>query len=578
MKKKLICLFLSLIMLLSVVLTSCGEKEKSEIDDKISNEASANAETLSMYLMSEEPVSADTEKRIEDAVNDITETKFKTRIDLRFCTEEEYYTKLEKAFADRANAKKQPVATPEEEEVKGGNQALIVYPEIEDYQVDLFYMGGMDRYNQYREDGLLANMDTHIATSAKKLAEYVSTQYFNALRANGGNVFALPSNRAIGQYTYLLFNKEALQRMYLTTSGVTSLTDAKCQEILARVMDSPTLRDDYVPLWTNVEDMESLIANLQFFGAAENGAYSEAFSLIGNFHSNSDDLTTSAPQHAMISNLLENKKFVDALRTLKMYETEGYYGTEADAGLDFAVGVVRGGAELAEIYGDDYEMVAIETPRMSTEDLYGHMFAVSAYSSNIERSMEILTYMNTNVEFRNLLLYGIEGEDYQLIDTKVAKNEFGETYKVVKRTSNNYVMAPEKTGNVFITYPVQTEDMIYAIHEYGVKQNKAAKNSLVLGFSLVYEEGGAYVNSEGMQALRALSAEILADYKAVTDAKDGFDAFLKASKDKFAANTAVTALITVSEEHIPDTCGGVCGSLLCYHKAWLKKNNVAMAA
>lgn len=566
-------------MLLSVCLTSCGEKSGEEVNDNISESASADAVTLSMYLMSEAPVSADTEKRIEDAVNDITETKFKTRMDLRFYTEEEYYAKLETAFIERANAKKTPVAdSGDENEDKPGNQALIKYPEITDYQVDLFYMGGMDRYTKYQADGLLANMDTYIANASKKLSEYVSTQYFNALKANGGSVYALPSNRAIGEYTYLLFNKEALRRMYLTTSGVTSLTDDKCQEILARVMESETLREDYVPLWTNVEDMESLIANLQLFGADENGAFSEAFSVVGNFYNSSDDLITSGTQHAMIGNLLENEKFVSALRTLKMYETEGYYGTEADAGLDFAVGVVQGGAELAELYGDDYEMVVIESPRMSTEDLYGNMFAVSAYSSSIERSMEVLTYLNTDEVFRNLLLYGVEGEDYQLIDTKVAKNEFGETYKVVKRTSNNYLMAPEKTGNVFITYPIQTDDVIYSIHEYGVKQNKDVKSSLVRGFSLVYEEGGVYVSSEGMQALRTLSAEILADYKAVTDAKDAFDAFLTASKEKFTANTTVTALVLAKEEHNADTCGGVCGSLLCYHKAWLKKNNVASVA
>jgi len=555
-------------MLLSVCLTSCGDN--SDVDGDIQDSASEDAVTLSMYLMSEEPVSEDTAKRIEDAVNEITEAKFKTRMKLHFYTEMEYYAKLDAAFEERATAKKEPVAPSTEEDgnKKPVNEALIVYPEIPDYQVDLFYLGGMDRYNDYREAGKLANMESYLANAAKKLTEYVSSSYFDSLRANGGSVYALPSNRAIGEYTYLLFNKEVMQKLYRSPAGVTSLTDAKCQEILKAVKDSDTLNDDYLPLWSEVDDLETLIANLQFMGADENGVFSNAFSIVGNFYGTTDVLTTPATQHGMVSNLLNNKKFEDALRTLKMYEAEGYYGTENDT-REFAVGVVQGGAELADIYGDDYEMVVIETPRMATEDLYGHMMAVSAYSTSVERSMEILTYLNTNVEFRNLLLYGVEGEDYHLIDTGVEKDEFGNTYKTVKRTTKNYVMAPEKTGNTFITYPVQSDDVIYSIHEYGVAQNKQVRASLTLGLSLVYEEGGVYVSDEGMQALRVLSETILADFRAVTDAKDGFDKFMTDSKAKVLADETVVKLFLPVENHAADTCGGECGSFLCYHKAWL---------
>ncbi len=583
MKKKLTCLCLSLIMLLSVCLAGCAEKTRTEIDENIVLKASEDAETLSMYLMSEAPVSPDTAKRIQDAVNQVTESKFKTRMKLYFYTEAEYYEKLEAAFVAREESKANPGRNPQAEAPTtntGDNKELIRYPQIADYQVDLFYFGGMDRYQKYQKAGLLANLEQNLSTSSKKLTEYISTQYFNSLRLNGQAVYAIPNNRPIGEYTYLMFNKDALKAMYQTASGITSLTDPKCQEILAFINDSATMRAQYVPLWTNVDNVIDLIPNLQVFGVDENGALSGDFSLIGNFYGTTDDLMTAGTQHAMINNLLNNTKFTDALRTLKMYDAAGYYGTEADVGRDFAVGVVQGGAELIEVYGDEYEMVVIENPRMSTEDLYGHMFGVSAYSSDIGRSMEILTYLNTNEDFRNLLLYGVEGEDYQLIDSGVAKDEFGATYKVVKRTNDSYLMAPEKTGNVFLTYQLQSENMIYALHSYGVNQNKTLKNSMVLGFSLAYaeEEGAKFVKSEGMQALRTLSAEILADYGALTDATDAFDTFLENSKKKFSENADVTALIVVAETHETDACGGTCGSLLCYHKAWLKANNVAAAS
>lgn len=561
-------------MLLSVCLTGCGKKSPDDINQGISDKASAAAVTLSMYLMSETPIDEDTAERIQNAVNEITEAKFKTRLKLYFYTEDEYYAKLETAFADRAAAKMNETfeeAAPVDPDDKF---ALIRYPEIADYQVDLFYLGGMERYNSYKQNGLLANMESFLSTSAKQIVQYISSQYLAALRINGNDVCAIPNNRAIGEYTYLLFNKDALSSTYLSPSSITSLTDADCQKILSTINDSPSLREKFIPLWTNVEDVDALIANLQTVGANEDGTFSQDFSLMGTFYEPGDILTSPKPQNAMISNLLENSNFIDTLRTLKKYETSGYYGTDADEGKEFAVGLVQGGAELVEVYGDDYEMVAIETPRMDAEDVYGHMMGVSTYSTNIERSMQILTYLTTNEDFRNLLLYGVEGEDYQLIDTGVPKDDFGNNYQVVRRLDSKYNMAPEKTGNTFITYQLEAENVIYNLHEYGVAQNKDVKTSLDLGFSLKYE-GTSYVKSEGMQALRTLSAEIWADYLALTDADAGFDAFVAASKQKFADNAAVMALLP-AEGHDANTCGGVCGGLRCYYKAWLQKNGIAM--
>ena len=293
-------------MLLSVCLTGCGEKSKDDIADDISEDASASASTLAMYLMSEAPVCEETAARIQDAVNEITEAKFKTRLKLYFYTAEEYYEKLETAFADRAEAKENGTLWEADPVDEDDDFALIRYPEIADYQVDLFYMGGINRYNQYKKDGLLANMETFLSTSAKQIPQYISDNYFTALRYNNNEVYAIPNNRAIGQYTYLMFNKEALNATYQSTAGVTSLTDSACQKILSTINDSPTLRAKFVPLWTNMENVEALIANLQTIGADENGVLSNDFSIFGTIYGAKDILTSPDSQNAMISNLLEN--------------------------------------------------------------------------------------------------------------------------------------------------------------------------------------------------------------------------------------------------------------------------------
>ena len=98
MKRRLISLLLVSVMIL-FCFAGCGEKTGEEIMKEIGEEASKDAVTISMYLMSEKPVSKEQEARMEAAVNDITETDFTIHVDLRYITADEYYAKLERDLA-----------------------------------------------------------------------------------------------------------------------------------------------------------------------------------------------------------------------------------------------------------------------------------------------------------------------------------------------------------------------------------------------------------------------------------------------------------------------------------------------
>lgn len=608
MKKRLICLTLVLVMLAGLILTGCGKKTEDEVKDKISAEASAEATTLSFYLITEQKVSAETEKRIEDAMNAITEDQFKTRLDLRLYTEDEYYTALSKAIADRnaARANGNYSATVAS---KPDPNALIQYPVLAPYQVDIFYLGGADVFNSYKNAGELANLTSSINNASKQLIETLPSQYFGTMTRLDKNIYGVPSNQAIGEYTYLLLNKDALASTYMSAKSFTSLTDEACQDFLAQICESATLSERFAPIYTNVENKLDLISNLEMIGVDANGAYADVFSVIGGYTTDSAD--------ARLGNLTANTKFMNALKTLKGYELNGYYATaeEVAAGREFAVGVIKGGAELVEVYGDEFELVVLEKPVLTVDELYSNLMCVSQYTTNVERCMEIVTYLNTNEEFRNLLLYGVEGKDYHLIDTKVVKNEFGETYKVAQRVSGtDYVMAPEKTGNTFITYQLQAENMIYSLYEYGILQNKDVSTAWDLSFSISYA-GAPFVNLEWMTVAQTISNEILTAYTQITDmtAYADFEKFVekkvlasvkanddalaelnvqyeaalaelqKAEEDNKAAIEALTAaynervaeleaskkfalLVTPAPEgDKPHNCAGLCGSLKCYY-------------
>jgi len=168
--------------------------------------------------------------------------------------------------------------------------------------------------------------------------------------------------------------------------------------------------------------------------------------------------------------------------------TEGdyvYYDPTAltDTNKKFATAVVKGGAALNDVYGDEYYLHVLEFPKASIEDLCSNLLAVSSSCSqnNIPRAMEVITYINTNPEFRNLLQYGIEGEHYTL--ENVVDPETGVAYKYAKRINSYYMMDIKKTGNMFIAYPDET--MSYQVWEYGKEQNADATYAPLREFSVI---------------------------------------------------------------------------------------------
>ena len=111
--------------------------------------------------------------------------------------------------------------------------------------------------------------------------------------------------------------------------------------------------------------------------------------------------------------------------------------------------------------GREYYALVAAYPEATEEELYGNMFAVYANSANLARSMKVITYLNTNAEFRNLLQYGIEGQHYEL-EKVITTDALGietekQQVKLLPGSSEDqygtYRMAIEKTGNCFIATP-----------------------------------------------------------------------------------------------------------------------------
>lgn len=297
MKKKLVCLTLSIVMLLSCLLTGCSTDTVEEEEETVDN----TAKTITMWVMTPnakdivdevlgENKNGQTEderiesakaliqrgqERVAAAFTEITKSLYKTNVILKFCEEDEYYAKLEesinalasyeslkeeaeqmlriylKIYGDegtrtdltdrfyseypRYAALRQELEAEEEEddeeqeteatEENEYGMTVVKYPDEKANQVDIFYLGGRDKYYDYYQKEWLASLDEELAASATKLNQYVSPALLNGVRIEG-SVYGIPNNVPVGEYTYMFIDKEMFDKTYNSgASEVTSVLD-----------------------------------------------------------------------------------------------------------------------------------------------------------------------------------------------------------------------------------------------------------------------------------------------------------------------------------------------------------------
>lgn len=271
MNKKLVCLTLSILMLLTCVFASCSPKTSTEEDGETVDNS---AKTITMWVVTEDETTDEAKEAVNEAFAKITKAKFKTNVVIQFCTEDEYYEKLEgaiKAAQDlielearcakelrqyikahkgegkdnatltaefyaahpeyqqfqKAEEEEEDEDAPETEEETVVNEfgiTEIKYPDPKENQVDIFYLSGYDKYMEYYEKEYLSSLSEELSTSSKKLTTYISSSLLNGVQIEGG-VYAIPNNVPIGEYTYMMIDKELFDTYYQKIDKVGSVLD-----------------------------------------------------------------------------------------------------------------------------------------------------------------------------------------------------------------------------------------------------------------------------------------------------------------------------------------------------------------
>ena len=490
MKKRALCLVLGMLMVLAALLTGC-----SNGSGNVDTESATEALTITLYCIKQEGTTDEGIAKVQNALNEITENRFNTHLILKLYTEEEYYSVID----EMAAAIEQKVKEKEEEEKRKKEEAQslkkagitvaqteasteettftvetvigsdgkvkVAYPKEEENQLDIFLINDMTKLKEYASEEVIQNLSEQMSGSYKILNKYINSSLLNAVTIDGG-IMAVPNNHTVGEYTYLLVNKElATDKLYYGEKDFGSFVGLETY-----LKDVATYYPDYTPLYNLPDDMIVSITGEK--------------SLLGGY-ANSD---TTATSRMLPKNLLSLAGYTNYLKACYNYRTAGYV-EEGDAyslpeGKKFAAAYIKGDYSVKAKYEDDYYVYVANKPIATQKDALAGAFCISSYTKNAGRCMEIISLLTTDAEVRNIFQYGVEGVNYTL----------DEDTGVVIPTGNQefaYNMNMYHTGNQFILKPsADMSDTMKSLAANNWENAKLQNNDIIfspyLFFTLKY--------------------------------------------------------------------------------------------
>ncbi len=550
--KKVLSLVLVILMLSTMMLTSCNNSNQNPFAEEVRSPI-----TIVMAVVSEKEVSAETEKLVEDAVNAITTAQYKTKIDLRYYTPDGYFQKMVDLVNAAMNYKEEaPVTsnkdgetTPVEEETKIDEEygyAVTIYPEVRESQLDILFVEGVDMYRYFVEQGYLARLEECLAADSKLISDYVLGDYLKAVKYNQGT-YAVPNNVVANEYTYLLVNKELAQKYQYTETMKTwkNIIDTE-----AFAADIAKFETGIVPIYgkvvpTNVHNWSYDISTLgKYTELVENEVVDDEgntkkeeveevrdlvvykpvtnrFSIFGSIIPT--DTVGDQAILGLSKQLVASSSYTTQLIGIQKLKDNNYIKETIADGEKFAVGFIKGNESDVAKYRDEYEIVITEYPTITQNEVYAGMFGVCEYTRYDEkRSMEIITHLNTKSDLRDILQYGIKGVHY----------EISEKTGVLTRLNQDYMMDINKTGNVFIAHA--EEGILPEVMDVYRAQNRDAILYPGISFSSNAIDG---VFADYVEQANTISAKYQAKLDACKTAAE-----IEAVVAEFAADTEIDTL------------------------------------
>lgn len=257
--KKFICTLLCMVLAVSVF-TGCSQNSGGST----TTTTTISPMTLTLTAITDDTTTPEAIAQVQEFMNNISKSEFKTQVELRLMTADEYVNYIERTFA-AANAQAEDTTASAEDtsadtvadtgngveteplDNEGADDSAEVvtvelvtdeygrlvekYPDAEQNQLDIIFMTGRDMLKDFQSKGYLAALDEELSGDAKMINKYVYPTFIEAGKISGTQ-YAILNNRNLGNYKFLLIDKELADKYQFDTTSVKTLKD--CEAFLTR--------------------------------------------------------------------------------------------------------------------------------------------------------------------------------------------------------------------------------------------------------------------------------------------------------------------------------------------------------
>lgn len=455
--------------------------------------------TINLIGITEQTTTQEAIDFVEEALNKITKSRYKTKIELTLVTAEEYMKEIDnrvaqanqasiklaaitkfnalavkeannaqKLLSESGNKKNNnkwtnqvstvvastmatgKVYSAEETTVYEDGKIETVYPSAQS-PIDIIMIDGKEMYEELEAKGYLLSVKKKLDEKFTKFRQYIYPTFFEQLQAITGDIKAIPNNNVLAEYTYVVIDK-TIADAYNNGNGFN----------IDNVEDYSDLEDFLAYVKANHSSVAPLATEPDALGIYQ---YMEGDLAIGTYYDPIYGYDTAEGSDFVVQNLYSIPQYQEHVALMQKYNAAGYIVEGAE---NYAVNVIKGNAYIEEEYGDDYYVKVVQNPFVEPDAIFDGMFAVSAFTSSEDRALEIIEMFTTDPEAKNIFQYGIayNGENEAYANYKLVEVEAGSGKFIVQRLNNSYMMDNGLTGNVYMGYPAPESGLPFDAWEY----------------------------------------------------------------------------------------------------------------
>ena len=537
MFKRIISLGLCLVML-AVLFAGCGKKTETPTTTTNTDDLPS---TINLIGITDKTTTQAAIDLVEEALNKLSKTRYKTKIELTLVTAEDYMKEIDNrvAKADQAVVKVKAItkyntlaqkqannaqkllnessgkktnkwtsqvttviaSTMTTGEVYSAEQTTVyedgkietVYPDAQS-PIDILMIDGKEMYDELNAKGYLLSVEKKLDEKFTKFKQYIYPTFFDQLKAITGDINAIPNNNRLAEYTYLVIDK-TIADAYKGNNGynidnfenfyVKDGEENEFEKFLAFVKE-------------NYKDVAPMATKPDALGVYQ---YMDGEVAIGAYFDPIYGYDAAEGTDFKVQNLLAIPEYQAHVAVMKEFQDKGYI---QEGATKFAVNVVKGDASDIAKYSENYDIKVIQNPFVTVDAIFDGMLAVSSYTSSEDRALEIIEMFTTDPEAKNIFQYGIldDGDNSSYANYKLVEKEDGKF--VVERTNKTYIMDNGLTGNVYMGYP--EEGQVFDAWDY---YKQANLDSGISPFLLLYVEPSSLDNILTSVLKRAALTEAL---------------------------------------------------------------------